>query len=29
MRLAFMGSPDFAVVALRALVATGHEIACV
>ncbi len=29
MRLAFMGSPDFAVVALRALVGAGHEIACV
>jgi methionyl-tRNA formyltransferase len=29
MRLAFMGSPDFAVTALKALVAAGHEIACV
>ena len=29
MRLAFMGSPDFAVIALRALVNAGHEIACV
>ena len=29
MRLAFMGSPDFAVTALRALVNAGHEIACV
>ncbi len=29
MRLAFMGTPDFAVVALRALVAAGHDIACV
>ncbi len=29
MRLAFMGSPDFAVVALRALVGAGHQIACV
>jgi methionyl-tRNA formyltransferase len=29
MRLAFMGSPDFAVPALRALHAAGHEIACV
>jgi methionyl-tRNA formyltransferase len=29
MRLAFMGSPDFAVPALRALVAAGHEIAAV
>ncbi len=29
MRLAFMGTPDFAVVALRALVAAGHEIAAV
>jgi methionyl-tRNA formyltransferase len=29
MRLAFMGSPDFSVVALRALVAAGHEIAAV
>jgi methionyl-tRNA formyltransferase len=29
MRLAFMGSPDFAVPALRALHAAGHDIACV
>jgi methionyl-tRNA formyltransferase len=29
MRLAFMGSPDFAVPALRALQAAGHEIAAV
>lgn len=29
MRLAFMGTPDFAVPALRALHAAGHEIACV
>jgi methionyl-tRNA formyltransferase len=29
MRLAFMGTPDFAVVALRALVAAGHEVAAV
>ena len=29
MRLAFMGSPDFAVPALRALVAAGHEVAMV
>jgi methionyl-tRNA formyltransferase len=29
MRLAFMGSPDFAVVALRALVQAGHEVAAV
>ena len=29
MRLAFMGSPDFAVPALRALVAGGHEVAAV
>ena len=29
MRLAFMGSPDFAVPALRALHTAGHEIACV
>jgi methionyl-tRNA formyltransferase len=29
MRLAFMGSPAFAVPALRALVDAGHEIACV
>ena len=29
LRLAFMGTPDFAVPALRALVDVGHEIACV
>lgn len=29
MRIAFMGSPDFAVPALRALAAAGHEIAAV
>ena len=29
LRLAFMGTPDFAVPALRALEAAGHEIACV
>jgi methionyl-tRNA formyltransferase len=29
MRLAFMGTPDFAVPALDALAAAGHEIACV
>ena len=29
MRLVFMGTPDFAVPALEALVAAGHEIACV
>jgi len=29
MRLAFMGSPDFAVPALRGLVAAGHEVAVV
>lgn len=29
MRLVFMGSPDFAVPALRALVAAGHEVAAV
>jgi methionyl-tRNA formyltransferase len=29
MRLAFMGSPDFAVPALAELIAHGHEIACV
>ncbi|MCH8951749.1 MAG: methionyl-tRNA formyltransferase, partial [Proteobacteria bacterium] len=27
MRLAFMGTPDFALPALRALAAAGHEIA--
>ena len=29
LRLAFMGSPAFSVPALRALVAAGHEVACV
>jgi methionyl-tRNA formyltransferase len=29
MRLAFMGSPDFAVVALQALAAAGHDVVCV
>ncbi|MBV8687891.1 MAG: methionyl-tRNA formyltransferase [Alphaproteobacteria bacterium] len=29
MRIAFMGTPDFAVPTLEALVAAGHEIACV
>jgi len=29
MRIAFLGSPDFSVPALRALHAAGHEIACV
>jgi methionyl-tRNA formyltransferase len=29
MRLAFMGSPEFSTLALRALVGAGHEIACV
>ena len=29
LRLAFMGSPDFAVPALAELIAAGHEIACV
>ncbi len=29
MRLAFMGTPDFAVHALRALIDAGHDIACV
>jgi methionyl-tRNA formyltransferase len=29
MRIAFLGTPDFALVALRRLVAAGHEIACV
>jgi methionyl-tRNA formyltransferase len=29
MRIAFMGTPDFAVPALRALVGAGHELACV
>ncbi len=29
MRIAFMGSPDFAVPALEALLAAGHQVACV
>ena len=29
LRLAYMGTPDFAVPALRALIAAGHEIVCV
>ena len=29
LRLAFMGSPDFSVPTLAALIAAGHEIACV
>ena len=29
MRLIFMGTPDFAVTTLKALIAAGHEIACV
>jgi methionyl-tRNA formyltransferase len=29
MRIAFLGTPDFAVSALEALVAAGHEVACV
>lgn len=29
MRIAFMGTPDFAVPTLRALLAAGHEVACV
>ncbi len=29
MRLVFMGSPEFAVTALKALIAAGHDIACV
>ena len=29
MRIVFMGTPDFAVVALDALVAAGHDVACV
>ena len=29
MRLAFLGTPDFAVPSLAALIAAGHEIACV
>jgi methionyl-tRNA formyltransferase len=28
MRLAFLGTPDFSVAALKALVEAGHEIAC-
>jgi len=29
MRLAFMGTPEFSVPALEALLAAGHEVACV
>ena len=29
MRLAFLGTPDFAVVSLAAIVEAGHEVACV
>ena len=29
LRLAFMGTPDFAVPSLTALAAAGHDIACV
>jgi methionyl-tRNA formyltransferase len=29
MRLAFLGTPDFAAICLRAIVAAGHEVACV
>src|SRR3990167_9976990 len=29
MRLAFLGTPDFAVAALAAIVEAGHEVACV
>jgi methionyl-tRNA formyltransferase len=29
MKLVFMGTPDFAVITLKALIAAGHEIACV
>ncbi len=29
MRLAFMGTPDFAVPVLQALAEAGHEIVCV
>ena len=29
MRLIFMGTPDFAVETLKALIAAGHEIICV
>jgi methionyl-tRNA formyltransferase len=29
LRIAFMGTPDFAAVALKSLIATGHHIACV
>ena len=28
MRIVFMGTPDFAVPTLRALLAAGHEIVC-
>ena len=29
MRLAFLGTPDFAVASLSAILAAGHEVACV
>src|SRR5687767_6981433 len=29
LRIAFMGSPDFAVPTLEALIAAGHDVACV
>ncbi len=29
MRLVFMGTPDFAVETLKAVIAAGHEVACV
>ena len=29
LRLAFMGTPDFAVPSLEALIGAGHEVACV
>ena len=29
MRLIFMGTPDFAVETLKALIGAGHEVACV
>ena len=29
LRLAFMGTPDFAVPSLKALIAAGHDVACV
>ena len=28
MRLVFMGTPDFAVETLKALIGAGHEVAC-